>query len=55
MSKYCFLDGFLEEMLYVIQIEGLVDPKDANKYASSSDPSMDWSKHLEAGIYALTR
>ena len=29
-------------------------PKDANKYASSSDPSMDWSKHLGVGMCALT-
>ena len=55
MSKHCFLDGFLEERLSVIQPEGFVDPKDANKYASSNDPSMDWSKHLGVGIYALMR
>ena len=55
MSKHCFLDGFLEERLYVIQLEGFVDPKDANKYASSSDPSMDWSKHVRVIIYALMR
>ena len=55
MSKHCFLDGFLEEKLYVIQPEGFVDPKDANKYASSSDPSMYWRKHLVVGIYALMR
>ena len=55
MSKHCFLDGFLEERLYVIKPEGFVDPKDANKYASSSDPSMDWCKHLGVGIYAFMR
>ena len=55
MSKHCFLDGFLEERLYVMQPEGFVDPKDANKYASSSDPSMDWCKHLGVGIYTLMR
>ena len=55
MSKHCFLDGFLEERLYVIQPEGSVNPKDANKYASYIDPSMDWSKHLGVGIYALMR
>ena len=55
MSKHCFLDGFLEQTLYVIQPEGFVDPKDTNKYASSSDPSMDLCKHLGVGIYNLMR
>ena len=55
MSKHCFLNGFLEERLYVIQPEGFVDPEDANKYESSSDLSMDWSKNLGVGIYALKR
>jgi hypothetical protein len=55
MSKQSFLDGFREERLYVIQQEGFVDPKDAKRYASSSDPSMDWSKHLGVGTYALMR
>ena len=55
MSKHCFLDGFLEERLYVIQLEGFVDPKGANKYASSSDPSIDWCKHHGVGINALMR
>jgi hypothetical protein len=45
----------LEERLYVIQPEGFIDPKDAKKYASSSNPSMDRSKHLGVGIYALMR
>ena len=55
MSKQSFLDGFREERLYVIQPEGFVDPKDAKRYANSSDPSMDWSKHLGVGTYALMR
>ena len=55
MSKQSFLDGSREERLYVIQPEGFVDPKDANRYASSSDPAMDWSKCLGVGIYALMR
>ena len=55
MSKHCFLDDFLEERLYEIQPDGFVDPKDANNYANSRDPSMDWSKHLGVGIYALMR
>ena len=55
MSKHYFLDVFLEEKLYVIQPEGFVDPEDTNKYASSSDPSMDWCKHLGVGIYTLMR
>ena len=55
MSKQSFLDGFREERLYVIQPEGFVNPKDAKRYASSSDPSMDLSKHLGVGTYALLR
>ena len=31
MSKHCFLDDLLEERLYVIQPEGFVNPKSANK------------------------
>ena len=53
MSEQSFLDGLLEERLYVIQPEVFVDPKDAKRYANSSDPSMDWSKHLRVGSYAL--
>ena len=55
MSKHRFLNGYLEERLYVIQPEGFVSPKDAKMYANSSDPSKDWSKHLGVGIYALMR
>jgi hypothetical protein len=55
MSKHRFLNGIREERLYVIQPEGFVSPKDAKMYANSSDPSMDWSKHLGVGIYTLMR
>ena len=55
MSKQSFLDGFREERLYVVQPEGFVDPKDAKRYANSSDPSKEWSKHLGVGTYTLMR
>ena len=50
--KTTFLNGFKEE-LYMMQPEGFVKSKLLTKYASSSDPSMDWCKHLGVGIYAL--
>ena len=31
MSKHCFLDDFIEERLYVMQQDGFVNPKGANK------------------------
>ena len=52
INKTTFLNGFKEE-LYMMQPGGFVNPKSAKKYASSSDPSMDWCKHLGVGIYAL--
>ena len=35
--------------------KSFVDPKDAKRYASTSDPSKDWSEHLGVGMYALMR
>ena len=53
INKTAFLNGFIKEELYMMQQERFVNPKGAKKYASSSDPSMDWCKHLGVGIYAL--
>ena len=39
--KTAFLNGFIREELYMMQPEGFVSPKGANKCANSSDPSMD--------------
>ena len=51
--KTAFLIRFLEEELYMMQLEGFVDPKVLTKCASSSDPFMDWCNPLGVGIYAL--
>ena len=53
INKTAFLNGFIKEELYMMQQEGFVNPKGANKNASSSDPFMDWCKHLGVGIYTL--
>ena len=44
MSKQSFLDGFREESLYVMQPEGFVDPKYANKVCK-----------LQGSIYGLVQ
>ena len=55
MSKHRFLNGIRKEKLYVIQPEGFFSPKDAKMYANSSDPFMDWCKHLGVGIFVLMK
>ena len=51
--KTAFLNGFLEQELYMMQPESFVDPKGANKVCNSSDLFMDWCKPLGVGINAL--
>jgi len=52
--KTAFLNRFIKEELYMMQPESFLSIlKMLTKCASSSDPSMDWCKHLGVGIYAL--
>ena len=53
INKTTFLNGFIKEELYMMQQESFVNLKVLTKCASSSDPSMDWCKHLGVGVYAL--
>ena len=56
MSKRVSLPVFVRKgCIQYNQKKFFVDPKDAKRYASSSDPSKDWSKHLGVGMYALMR
>ena len=51
--KTAFLNGHLKEELYMMQRRVLSILRMLTKYASSSDPCMDWCKPLGVGIYAL--
>ena len=53
MSKRVSLLVFVRKGCMQYNQKSFVDPKDAKRYASSSDPSMDQSKHLGVRIYAL--
>ena len=54
MSKRVSLPVFVRKGCMWYNQKGFVNPKGAKKKcASSSDPSMDWCKHLRVGIYAL--
>ena len=62
--KTAFLNGFLEEELYMMQPEGFVDPKDANKVCKLQrsiyglvQASRSWNKRFNSVIksYSLYR
>ena len=55
MSKRVSLPVIIRKGCMWYNQKGFVDPKDAKRYAGSSDPSKDWSKHLRVGMYALMR
>ena len=52
INKTAFLNGFIKEELYMMQPEGFVNPKGANKMRKRQR-SIYWCKHLGVGIYAL--
>ena len=58
--KTAFLNGFLEEELYMMQHEGFIDPKDANKVYQLQlsiyglvQASRSWNKHFDSVIKAF--
>ena len=53
--KTAFLNGFLKEELYMMQPKVLSILRMLTRCASSSDPFMDWCKHLGVGTNALMR
>ena len=57
--KIAFLNGFLKEELYMMQPEGFVDPKGANKVCKLQrsiyglvQASRSWNKHFDSVIKA---
>ena len=54
--KTAFLNGYLKEELYMMQPEGFVDPKNANKVCKLQRSIYGgWCKHLGVGTLALMR
>ena len=51
--KTTFLNGFLKDELYMMQPEGCVDPKGANKVCKLQRSIYGLVKPLEVGINAL--
>ena len=51
--KTAFLNGFLEEELYMMRPEGFVNPKGANKICKLQGSIYGLVKPLGVGIYAL--
>ena len=55
MSRRVSLPVFVRKGCMRYNQKSFVDPRDAKRYAGSSDPSKDWSKHLGVGMYTLMR
>ena len=53
--KTAFLNRHLKEELYMMQSEGFVDRKNANKVCKLQRSIYGWCKHLGVGIFALMR
>ena len=51
--KTAFLNGFIKEELYMMQPEGFVNPKGANKVCKLQQSFYGLGKHLGVRIYAL--
>ena len=55
MSKTAFLNGKLDEDVFMAQPEGFVDPKHPDRVCKLTNPFMDSNKHLAAGIFAFMK
>ena len=61
INKTAFLNGFIKEELYVMQQEGFVDPKGANKVCKLqrsiyglAQASRSWNKRFDSMIKAYS-
>src|SRR3954466_1618479 len=52
-NKTAILNGFIKEELYMMEPEGFVNPKGANKICKLQRSIYGLCKHLGVGIYAL--
>ncbi|GJV35637.1 retrotransposon protein, putative, ty1-copia subclass [Tanacetum coccineum] len=53
--KTAFLNGYLDEDIYMVQLEGFIDPNHPRKVCKLQRSIMVLSKHQEAGIKDLMR
>ena len=53
--KTAFLNGFVNQELYMMQLEGFVDPKNADKVCKLQRSIYGWCKHLGVGTFTLMK